>query len=291
MKERLFLASVLVASSSFAANFGSPTTASGTPAGTTAAAAAAVSVPAAAGPQIAPAFRIVKPDGATVIKQGTVGASVVSGTPINVADTDAFLTSGGMCAFNVKYDEISGVAATDTTNRLYSNDRLIAQNTKIDLAPSVVKTIWTQPYLVPGVNNVRIVVNAAGVAPSTGWIRINVAGTCGRQVAATPAATPPAPVTPKPVPVVTFRPGSGQWNNFHNAWGYSNYAVKQLQGKGYPRYLELVNLNSLIASSVATKSVNQSVYNQLMASWNTFIGEAAFKAAMAAIVPGTPGKK
>lgn len=291
MKERLFLASVLVASSSFAANFGSPTAVSGTPAGTAAATAAAVSAP-AAGPQIAPAFRIVKPDGATVITQGTVGASVVSGTPINVADTDAFLTSGGMCAFNVKYDEISGVAATGTTNRLYSNDRLIAQNTMIDLAPGALKTIWTQPYLVPGVNNVRIVVNAAGAAPSTGWIRINVAGTCGRQAAAAaPVVTPPAPATPKPAPVVTFKPGSGQWNNFYNAWGYSNYAVKQLQGKGYPRYLELVNLNSLIASSVATKSVNQSVYNQLMASWNTFVGEAAFKAAMAAIVPGTPGKK
>ena len=194
------------------------------------AAAPVVAAPvAASGPQLADAFRIVKPDGATLIAQGILGASVAAGTPINVSDKDAFLVSGGKCAFNVKYDEVSATAATGTTNRLYSNDTLIAQNTKIDLVAKVVRTIWTQPYLVPGVNNVRVVVNADSAAPSTKWVRVNVSGTCGAALPVTPPVTAPVvtppvvkPVTPPPVtppPVVHFAPGSSEWNNLNNMWG------------------------------------------------------------------------
>ncbi len=260
-----------------------------------------VAAPLAAGPQAGEAFRIVKPDGATVIAQGVMGSNVLTGTPINVSDKDAFIISGGKCAFNVKYDEVSSTAAAGTINRLYSNDRLIAQNTKIDLAPNLPRTIWTQPYLTAGVNNVRIVVNADGAAPSTKWIRVNVSGTCGAApTTVTPPVTPPATAKPAPPvvrpapvtppPVVHIVPGSAQWNNLNNMWGYSNYAVAQLKNAKYARYADLVKLNAAVTAVIKAKTVEQGGYNSLIASWNSFVTEPQFKALMAAVVPGTDKK-
>jgi len=309
MNHRTVLIAVLATTFSAGAmadNFGSPVLAPkpGAPAAPAplSSGGPAAASPAAVGPQVADAFRIVKPDGATLIAQGLMGGNVATGTPINVSDKDAFLTSGGKCAFNVKYDEVSSTAAVGTTNRLYSNDRLIAQNTKIDLAPNVLKTIWTQPYLTPGVNNVRVVVNADAAAPSTKWIRVNVSGSCGAAPApvtspvappvATPPVvkpTPPAPVTPPPV--VRFAPGSGEWNNLNNMWGYSNYAVTQLKNAAYPRYAELVKLNAAVAVVMNAKVVDQGTYNSLITSWNTFVTEPKFTALMAAVVAASTGKK
>lgn len=219
---------------------------------------------------------------------------------INVATTDAFLTSGGKCAFNVKYDEVSGVAVTNTTNRLFSNDKLIAQNTKIDLAANVLKTIWTQPYLVPGQNNVRIVINADSATPSVGWVRVNVSGTCGA-AATTPPATPPTTTPPKTEPpkteppkttppVVKFTPGSNEWTNLYNAFGYSNYGVTQLKGKNFGRYSELVKFNADVTLVVNAKVVDQATYNALMTRWNSFVMDPSFQAAMKAIVPSANRK-
>ncbi|MES2148545.1 MAG: hypothetical protein V4508_02015 [Pseudomonadota bacterium] len=255
----------------------------------------------AAGPQLGDSFRIVKPDGSTVIQQGTLGSSVLTGTPITISDKDAFLVSGGKCAFNVKYDEVSSLAATGTTNRLYSNDALIAQNTKIDLLPNVLKTIWTQPYLFPGVNNVRVVVNADSAAPSTKWIRITVSGTCGAvaaPVVTSPVITPvpvvkpvaPVIVPPKPV-VISYAPGSAEWNNLNNMFGYSNYAKTQLANANYARYAELVKLNAAVTAAINAKTVEQGAYNSLVTSWNTFVTEERFKALMAAVVPGGDAKR
>lgn len=201
MKAQALMFSLMLASPVFAANFGStepPKTTTTPPSTTTVAPPKPASTPAATGPQVTGLFRIVKPDGATVIAQTAIGSGSNVINVINVATSDAFLTSGGKCAFNVKYDEVSGVAASSTTNRLFSNDALIAQNTKIDLAPNVLKTIWTQPYLVPGQNNVKIVVNADSATPSVGWVRVNVSGTCGASQA--PATTPPATTPPKTEP-------------------------------------------------------------------------------------------
>jgi hypothetical protein len=305
---KLILAAITTAfcASAMADNFGSaavaPKPAVPPVAGPQMAAPSAVVAP-AAGPQAGDAFRIVKPDGATLIAQGVMGANVATGAPINVSDKDAFLVSGGKCAFNVKYDEVSSTAALGTTNRLYSNDKLIAQNTKIDLAPNVLKTIWTQPYLTPGVNNVRVVVNADAPLPSTKWVRVNVSGTCGAVAAPAPAPVtpppvvappvvkpaPPAPVTPPPV--VRFAPGSAEWNNLNNMWGYSNYAVTQLKTANYARYAELVKLNAAVTAVINAKTVDQGSYNSLITSWNTFVTEPKFASLMAAVVAGSTGKK
>jgi hypothetical protein len=283
MKSNLFMISLLVAAPSFAANFGSTEPVKSTVGTGPVTKPAEVKLPPLpVGPAVTGLFRIVKPDGNTVIAQApiTVGGSGIN--VINVATTDAFLTSGGKCAFNVKYDEVSGVAVAGTTNRLFDNDALIAQNTKIDLVANALKTVWTQPYLVPGLNNVKVVINADSSAPSIGWVRVYVSGTCA-------AAPVVKPVTPPVVP--KFGPGTAEWNNFYMAFGYSNYGVTQLKGKGFARYADLVKLNADITVFVNAKLVDQSNYNALMMRWNSFVVDPAFKAAMAAIVPGTGARK
>lgn len=140
--------------------------------------------------QLTGQVRLVKSDGKTVLAQAAPLLVSPAGTAagklpeITVSDKDAFLTALGRCAFNLQYDEVSATAVAGSTNRLYSNDALIAQNTQITLEPKAVKTIWTQPYLVAGANNVRLVINADSGAPSTGWVRIHVTGTCGKPAAA-----------------------------------------------------------------------------------------------------------
>lgn len=280
--------------------------------------------------QLTGQVRIVKSDGKTVLGHAapllvTANSTATGKLPeITVSDKDAFLTALGRCAFNLQYDEVSASAVTSSTNRLYANDTLIAQNTQIVLLPKVVKTLWTQPYLVAGTNNVRIVVNADSAKPSTGWVRINVTGNCGKPTTAptpapkpapTPAPTPkpaptpapepkPAPVTapkpaptpapvassPAPAPATYIQPGSGDWNNLNNAWGYSNYAVTQLRGKGFAKYDALVKLNASITAAINAKKIATGNYASLMSAWNAMLADPAFKAAMAAVVP-TPGRK
>lgn len=322
--QALLMMSVILAapaSGVMAANFGSEPPRTEPPKTTTVTPPKPVSTPMATGPQVTGMFRIVKPDGSTVIQQAPIGTGSNVINVINVATTDAFLTSGGKCAFNVKYDEVSGVAATNTTNRLFSNDTLIAQNTKIDLVANVLKTIWTQPYLVPGQNNVKIVVNADSATPSVGWVRVNVSGTCGAAPAtppkteapktdapkveppkATPPKTteppkveppktePPKTTQPAPAPVPRFMPGSAEWNNLNTAFGYSNYGVTQLKGKPFARYSELVKLNADITVVINAKVVDQPTYNALMARWNSFVMDPSFQAAMKAIAPSTDKK-
>jgi len=249
--------------------------------------------------QLTGLVRIVKSDGKTVIAQAapllvTAGMTTGKLPEITVSEKDAFLSSLGRCAFNFKYDEVSATAVATSTNRLYSNDTLIAQNTQIALVPKVVKTIWTQPYLVAGVNNVKLVVNVDGV-PSTGWVRIKVTGTCGKPAAApapAPVAAPPAPApSPAPAPATNIQPGSGDWNHLNTAWGYSNYAVTQLKGKGFSKYDEVVRLNAALTAAINAKKISTRDYAALMAAWNTMLNDPAFKAAMAAIVHAPGGVK
>lgn len=248
--------------------------------------------------QLTGLVRIVKSDGKTVVAQAAPmlvapnGAASGKLPEITISEKDAFLSSLGRCAFNFQYDEVSATAVATSTNRIYSNDTLIAQNTQIALTPKVVKTVWTQPYLLAGANNVKVVINAESAAPSMGWVRINVTGTCGKPAAApapAPVVKPPAPA-PAPAPVVYIQPGSGDWNNLNTAWGYSNYAVTQLKGKGYAKYDDVVRLNAALTNAINAKKVTTGEYASLMAAWNVLQADAAFKAAMAAIVP-TPGKK
>jgi hypothetical protein len=289
----LMMTTVMLASSAFAANFGTGNGEPPKPVTVTIPKPPAASTPAPTGPQVTGVFRIVRPDGSTVIQQTPIGTGGSVINVINVATTDAFVASNGKCAFNVKYDEVSGLGASNTT--------------KIDLVPNVLKTIWTQPYLVPGQNNVKIVVNADSATPSVGWVRVNVGGTCGATPPAPskteapkptapkveapkvepPKTTPPAPV---PAPIPRFMPGSAEWSNLNNAFGYSNYGVAQLKGKPFARYTELVKLNADITLVINAKVVDQLSYNALMSRWNSFVMDPAFQAAMKAITPSTDKK-
>ena len=232
-------------------------------------------------PQPNALFRVVKADGSTVIGQAVITNGGAVGT-INVKQADALVAANGRCAFNVKYDEVAAVALKGTTNRLYSNDTLVAQNTGIDLQPAVLRTIWTQPYLYAGLNNVKVVLNADSASPTVGWVRVNVDGTCN--AAAVTPAPKPAPVPP---PVV---PGGAAWNTLYNAWGYSNFATTQLRGKGYARYSDLVSVNADLKAAVDAKTIAQAAYDALMARWNAIANDPAFKSLMAAVLP-SPGQK
>jgi len=250
-------------------------------------------------PQVNAMFRVLKADGSTVIGQALItpqGSTAMQ--TLNVRQVDAIAMANGRCAFNVKYDEISSAAADNTTNRLYSNDTLVAQNTGIALQAGVLRTIWTQPYLYAGTNNVKVVLNADSAHPVTEWVRVNVDGTCGAAPAPAPAASAPAPAptakppapAPVPAPVRTISPGSGDWNNLYTAWGYSNYAVTQLKGKGYSGYDALVKVNADLGAVVAAGKVGADAYAALMARWNAIVNDAKFKAAMAALPKPTGGK-
>jgi len=236
-------------------------------------------------PQPSALLRVVKADGSTVIGQVLITTSGAMGT-INVRQADAIVAANGRCAFNVKYDEVSPAVLKGSTNRIYSNDTLVAQNTGIDLQPGVLRTIWTQPYLAAGPNNVKLVLNADGAKPVVGWLRVNVDGTC--------LATPPAPkVEPKPTPAPTAPavvPGSAGWNLLYNAWGYSNYAATQLKSKGYPRYADVLSVNADLGAVVGAKKVEQAAYDRLMGRWNTIANDPVFKALMAAVVPAARKK-
>jgi hypothetical protein len=224
-------------------------------------------------PQVNALFRVLKADGVTVIGQAVISAAGrPATTTINVRQVDALRAANGRCAFNVKYDEVSSVALTGTVNRLYSNDTLVAQNTAIDLQAGVLRSVMTQPYLMAGTNNVKVMLNADSKTPSVGWVRINVDGTC-KAAAVTPPATPP------------ITPTSSQWNALYNAWGYSNYGVTQLKGKGYAHYDDLVSVNAALATAVSAKRIEADAYNELMGRWNTIANDPEFKALMAAIVP------
>lgn len=90
---------------------------------------------------------------------------------------------------------------------------------------------------------------------------------------------------------VKYAPGSSQWNQLYTAFGYSNYGVTQLKGKGYKRYDDLVYLNAAITKVVNAKVVTQGTFNDLMTKWSGFLNDPAFVAAMKGAVAGGDGKK
>jgi hypothetical protein len=272
-------------------------------------------------PRPAGPFRVFKPDGSTLLQQGQLMGSGALAT-LTVDASNAIAAGNGRCAFTVKYDEVATAAASKTTNRLYSNDQLVAQNSQIDLAAGVVKTIWTQPYLFAGANNVKVLINADSTTPVTGWIRVNVTGSCGGAAAPAPAPAlppaPPAPPTPpatgdarpgsgdakppappaptstssgssgKPVASVSVKVGMPDWGNLLVAYGYSNFAVNGLKTRGYARYAELVKLNADLTAAIASRAVELGAFNALIARWNSFVNDADFRRLMKDIKPGDP---
>lgn len=197
---------------------------------------------------------------------------------------------------------------TGTTNRLFINDVPVAVNSAIDLVPGVVKTIWTQPYLSVGTNTLRIVLNADGKTPTTGWLRIMVVAQTATPVppaappappvptpttAPNPAPKPPTPPTPPPAPTTAptpapqpssptgpFKLGSLEWTLLTLDLKYTTDGVTLLKGKNYSRYNELVKLNADLTAALKTASVNLVTYQTLSQAWESFATDSAFKAAM-----------
>jgi hypothetical protein len=224
---------------------------------------------------IAGMFRVLKADGATVVAQAVLAPGVMQ--QINVKASDAIVAGNGRCAFNVKIDEVSSVALASTTTRLFSNDILVANVTRLDLAAKTLKSFVTQPYLFAGHNNVKLVFNAESATPSIGWVRVLVDGTCAAAPAQAQALAP-------------IKAGSADWNPLFNAFGYSNYAVTGLKGKGYRRYDELMSVNAVLTAVVKAGTIERAAYAMLMQRWNALANDADFKVAMAKVQPGSDRK-
>ena len=118
-----------------------------------------------------------------------------------------------------------------------------------------------------------------GIEVNGRTVKVVVDGHCE----ATTATSEPPPA-PKPPPIL---PGSGDWNRLYTAWGSSNYARKQPDGKGYARYADVVKLNNDLGAVVKAGRVEAAAYAELMKRWDVLTADAGFKAAMAAIVPST----
>lgn len=236
------------------------------------AASAAMATEPLPGTEINALLRVMKKDGSTLIAQAPVSRALSATPVIRLSAADALVAANGRCAFNVKLDEVSGHALSGSVDRLYSNDTLVAQAGGLQVAAGTVTTVWTQPYLFAGTNHLRVVLDANGAAPVTGWLQVEVAGDCR----AAPA-------------VVWIQPGSGDWNALANAWGYSNYGSKQLKGKGYAFYGELVSINAALGAAVSAGRIEQAAWRSLGERWRTLLAKPEFQAAMKAIVPGTGG--
>jgi hypothetical protein len=238
---------------------------------------------------IAGMFRVLKADGATVVAQAILAPGLMQ--QISVKASDAIVAAHGRCAFNVKIDEVSSVALASTTTRLFSNDTLVANVTQLELAAKTLKSFVTQPYLYAGHNNVKLVFNAESATPSIVWVHVLVDGTCAAAAAPLPApaasSVVPKPPTVAPAPI---KAGSADWNALFNAFGYSNYAVNGLKGKGYRRYDELVSVNAALALAVKAATIERAAFATLMQRWNALTNDADFKAAMAKVQPGSDRK-
>ena len=251
---------------------------------------ASASAPAPAA-SIAGMVRVLKADRATVVAQAILAPGVMQ--QINVKASDAIVAANGRCAFNVKIDEVSSVALASTTTRLLSNDTLVANVTKLDLAARTLKSFVTQPYLYAGHNNVKLVFNAESATPSIGWVRVLVDGSCAAAPAPAPAPAPaassaaPKPPTAAPAPV---KADSADWNLLFNAFGYSNYAVNGLKGKGYRRYDELASVNAALTLAVKAGTIERAAFATLMQRWNALVNDADFRAAVAKVQPGSDRK-
>lgn len=226
----------------------------------------------APGTEINALMRVMKKDGSTLIAQAPVSRNLSFIPVIRLNAADALVAANGRCAFNVKLDQVSGHALSGSVDRLYSNDTLIAQPGGIHAEAGQLTTVWTQPYFFAGRNNLRVVLDADGATPVTGWVRVEVAGTC--------AAAPVA---------VWVKPGSGDWNALYNAWGYSNYGTRQLKGKGLGFYDELASINAALTAAVKAGRIERPAWEALMNRWNALLANPDFVAAMKAIVPSKGG--
>ncbi len=96
----------------------------------------------------------------TGIQFGTQSAAW--GGALTLTASDAFLTSGGKCAFNIEYDMANvgtGPADSPFWNRLRSGTDVITQQSNLTLATGEARTVMTQGYLAPGGHTVTLTVD------------------------------------------------------------------------------------------------------------------------------------
>ncbi len=93
----------------------------------------------------------------TGIRFGT--QSAVWGGALTLTASDAVLTSGGRCAFNIEYDMANvGTRPAEPPfwNRLRSGSDVITQQSNLTLATGEARSVMTQGYLAPGSHTVTL---------------------------------------------------------------------------------------------------------------------------------------
>ena len=95
---------------------------------------------------------------------GGAGSHTVAwGGTVVLHASDAFLTSGGKCAFNLTYDlaNIGTAGASGFTNFVVSNNVVVSQQTNLSVDKGASRLVSTQAYLAPGSNALRLLVDAS----------------------------------------------------------------------------------------------------------------------------------
>jgi len=84
------------------------------------------------------------------------------GNSIVLTPNDATLVSQGKPAFEVYYSyrEYNGVAASGFKNKIFFNDKLRSQQTKLSVGPKQIKNVHTQAYLGPENGKLQIKIDA-----------------------------------------------------------------------------------------------------------------------------------
>jgi hypothetical protein len=94
---------------------------------------------------------------------GSGGKSVAWGGLIQLTTADTFLQWNGKCAVNISYDiaNVGNAAASNAfVDRILDNGTMISQQGGLTLDAGKTRTVNTQAYLVPGLNTLRLVVDA-----------------------------------------------------------------------------------------------------------------------------------
>jgi hypothetical protein len=131
---------------------------------------------------------VTKPD--LVAGKGIVvgGKSAAWGGTIALKTADTFLQSNGKCAVNIFYDVANtgnANASTAFVNRLYSGNTLISQQSGLSVDAGKTKTINTQAYIVPGMNQLRLVIDAdnaiaeSNEANNVAEVKVALDSSCG----------------------------------------------------------------------------------------------------------------
>jgi hypothetical protein len=94
---------------------------------------------------------------------GAGGKSVAWGGLLQLTTADTFLQWNGKCAVNISYDIANignAAASTAFVDRILDNGTMISQQGGLTLDACKTRIVNTQAYLIPGLNTLRLVVDA-----------------------------------------------------------------------------------------------------------------------------------